>query len=351
MDVEEIKRRVAICDLIESCGLTVVGNGRMLRTKEHDSLCIWPAKNDWCWYSQPSISRPGKAAGGSVIDWVMFWEHCDERTAIRMLEQRAELSPFRILTAAAPVRPPDPLPADLHLRCHAALTPADRAWHYDRGFADDDIAAYQFGVYQHQTYGRCYTIPIIEGGALANLRLRLAAPANPKDKYRPYDIGRGTHLFNRDIIAAAPGLVIVAGEYKAALLTRHGVPTISSTGGCGTWQDAWTPLVAGKPLWLAFDPGEERAAERLADLLGGDTRVVHLPKKPDDLVSAQGIAALRYFLQQARPLGVWRKTVSIPVSAALACALAPSPRTQQPTPSVRVPWRKQLLAAPAGGIA
>ena len=342
MDVDEIKRRVAITTLIESCGLTLTGRGNMLRTKEHDSLCIWPRKNDFYWWRE--------AVGGSVIDWVMHWERVTFKRAVEMLEHQAELSPFRTLPPPTPAAPPPPLPADLHLRCHAALTIDDRAWHYDRGFSDDDIDAYHFGVYQHSAYGKCYTLPIVEDGALVNLRLRLALPVNPKDKYRPYDSGRGTHLFNRDLIADAPGLVIVAGEYKAALLARRGIPTISSTGGCGTWHPEWTPLVAGKPLWLAFDPGEERAAERLADLLGGETRIVHLPVKPDDLVAAQGVEALRYFLRQARPLGAWRTTASVPVSSALGCALAPSSAASpRHMPSVRVPWRKQLLAAPAGG--
>jgi hypothetical protein len=76
---------------------------------------------------------------------------------------------------------------------------------------------------------------------------------------------------------------------------------------------------------------------------------VHLPIKPDDLVAAQGIAALRYFLRQARPLSAWKTTASVPVPAALGCALAPSDAQRAPAVTVRVPWRKQLLAAPAGG--
>lgn len=87
-DLERIKTRIPIAELIAKSGLTVTGRGHTLTTVEHDSLKIFVNNNSWTWYSQDG--RKGKALGGSTIDWIMHVERCDKKEAIRKLEEILE---------------------------------------------------------------------------------------------------------------------------------------------------------------------------------------------------------------------------------------------------------------------
>ena len=60
-DVEVIKARVSIVDLVTAAGLTVTGGGRIRSTAEHDSLKLWTETNTWRWFSRD--------VGGDVFDW------------------------------------------------------------------------------------------------------------------------------------------------------------------------------------------------------------------------------------------------------------------------------------------
>ena len=84
-DLERIKTRIPIAELIAKSGLTVTGRGHTLTTVEHDSLKIFVNNNSWTWYSRDG--RKGKALGGSTIDWIMHVERCDKNEAIRKLEE------------------------------------------------------------------------------------------------------------------------------------------------------------------------------------------------------------------------------------------------------------------------
>lgn len=60
-DVERIKERVSILDLVAAAGLTVTGSGRIRSTAEHDSLKLWTETNTWRWFS--------RGEGGDQFDW------------------------------------------------------------------------------------------------------------------------------------------------------------------------------------------------------------------------------------------------------------------------------------------
>lgn len=60
-DVERIKERVSILDLVAAAGLTVTGSGRIRSTAEHDSLKLWTETNTWRWFS--------RSEGGDQFDW------------------------------------------------------------------------------------------------------------------------------------------------------------------------------------------------------------------------------------------------------------------------------------------
>ena len=84
--IAAIKERIKIEELI-GASFQVVGRGRVLTTKEHDSLKIWPADGRWWWFSQNT--------GGDVLDWYRQVHRCDLAAAIEHLARAAgiELRP------------------------------------------------------------------------------------------------------------------------------------------------------------------------------------------------------------------------------------------------------------------
>ena len=78
--IEEIKSRIKIESLIAE-SLTVVGHGRTLTTREHDSLKIFTQNGTWHQFSS--------AEGGDIFDWYQRANKCDFRTALEELAQKA----------------------------------------------------------------------------------------------------------------------------------------------------------------------------------------------------------------------------------------------------------------------
>lgn len=82
--VAAIKERVRIEALVGE-EFEVVGRGRVLTTKQHDSLKLFTDTNTWYWFSQ--------GRGGDVFDWWMASRRCDFRQALDDLERRAGVEP------------------------------------------------------------------------------------------------------------------------------------------------------------------------------------------------------------------------------------------------------------------
>lgn len=331
----EALRQLDIVEVVAASGLTVIKVGANWSTREHDSLMLWPQTHSWYWFS--------RGVGGGVIDWVKYVQHCEFTEACEYL-QRKQL-PQVPRPVLAPDKPPAPLPQDLHLKMHAALQDADLTWWLGKGVGLDAIDRFKNGVYQHSVYGRCYTIPIIEDGVLINIRMRLAEPEKPGDKYRPFDHGRGTALFNSAVLTEkVHGIIVTAGEIKAEVLSQFDLPAVSPTGGCSNWRPEWTPrLQYCKLVYIAFDPKEEASAAKLADQIGERSRIVTLPDKPDDFVLAYGADALRYHLKHALPLAKWRSAQSVVVPEKVAQALYAGAAPLTDASRHDVPWRGQLL--------
>ncbi len=150
-----------------------------------------------------------------------------------------------------------------------------------------------------------YTIPIVNGGQLRNIRHRLAG-ANNGDKYRPHMAGLPPTLFNADAIGM-PGehLLIVEGEKKAIVLDRHGFTKTIGIMGKSSWQPGWAKYICPEKnpqILIALDPDATAEADILAAQFGPRGRVVELPVKADDFFTIYGgtAAQFREFLRLAR---------------------------------------------------
>lgn len=296
LDADALKSQIRIEDVIEATGVRLGGHGRYLRAEEHDSLVVDTRAGYYNWNSR------GEA--GDVFTWLQ------QRLGLSFLEAKAALERGDYGRASLPTsaRAPQPVPAlppDLHLRYYRNLDDAARAWWYAQGINDAAMSRFFLGVCDYHPLYRqtTYTIPVIEAGRLLNIRHRLTAAQNPKDKYRPEMAGLPAALFNADILTPdLGGVVIVAGEKKVIVLWQHGIPAVSSTAGCGHWPSEYTTrLQFCQKVYIAFDPGETSAAWKVAEQIGERAFVANLPDKPDDYITAAGAQAFRNALRAAEP--------------------------------------------------
>ena len=192
-----------------------------------------------------------------------------------------------------------------HLRYHDRLNQKALSYWLEEGIARDTVNQYLLGY-----CGRCptdmkgrasYTIPVINGGKLKNIRHRLAG-ANG-DKYRPHMAGLGTQLFNADKLKGRSKILIVEGEKKSIVLDQFGFDAVAI---CGKRQfrKEWLPLFDGKEVTVALDPDAQDSAYRLAGIFERG-KVASLPVKIDDMLVKYFATTedLTNFLRLARPVG------------------------------------------------
>lgn len=170
-------------------------------------------------------------------------------------------------------------------------TPAAREWWHGEGIDNESITRYNLGYCPRcptDYDGRAsYTIPVVNGGQLLNIRHRIKG-ANGGDKYRPHMAGLSVALFNLDLINEWPDPVVVEGEKKSIVLAQYGIPN------CGimsqrSFKRSWlNEFKAAKVVYVALDPDAIESAFRLAKLFDGRGRVVNLPVKADEFFYKHG---------------------------------------------------------------
>lgn len=167
----------------------------------------------------------------------------------------------------------------------------DEAWLYwnQQGMLLETITRYQLGYCQRcptDYEGRpSYTIPVINGGKLRNIRHRLIGASNG-DKYRPHLAGLPPTLFNADYITQpqGPEILIVEGEKKSIIAAQLGFPNVGIMGKSG-FKPEWSQYFAQfARVNIALDPDAIDEAVTIARLFERRGRVVSLPDKLDDLV-------------------------------------------------------------------
>lgn len=131
-------------------------------------------------------------------------------------------------------------PPDRVMFWHASLMPEHRRYWHSRGLSDETIDKFRLG-----WDGDRLTIPVCYRGLCYGIKKRAWGDAQPK-----YTMAKGSHvgLFNADILTILHGgdipLFIVEGEVEAMLLDQLGYPSISSTGGAGTFKPHWATFLA-----------------------------------------------------------------------------------------------------------
>lgn len=202
----------------------------------------------------------------------------DAIEALRGLEAGAEAraTPRPVQVARIPDQ-------DLGRRLHQALTDEAVAYYVlERGLTLDSIARYQLGwgaLYPGGPEG--YTIPIYRDGKLRQVKQRL--PHAERDKYRSI-AGCGTHLYLGDDLAYQDRVILVEGEFDAIVLRQHGYLAATSTGGAGTFDEAWVRLLTGSTVYACFDrdAGGDTGFDLVRRYRKGRLKRIVLPPKVKD---------------------------------------------------------------------
>ena len=194
-----------------------------------------------------------------------------------------------------------------HVSYHASLNDKTRAYWNSEGINDASIDQYLLGYCLSCPTAPgipSYTIPIINGGKLENIRHRLTRESG--GKYRPHMAGLGNQLFNADYLedASAESIIITEGEKKSIVLAQNCFPNVGIVGK-RAFKSEWLRRFDRFPLvYVALDPDAMDSAFRLGAMFNGRGRVVQLPVKPDDMFARHGATAGDFaaFLRYAKPV-------------------------------------------------
>jgi len=196
---------------------------------------------------------------------------------------------------------------DLAQQYHDRMNGQRRFWH-EKGLADATIDAHMLGYSaQCPTYRESpsWTIPVFFRGKLLNIRHRLASPPTPGDKYRPERAGLPAVMFNADMLTNPQEFVVlVEGEIKAMVLSQAGFPAVGIPG-ASIFPDRWVQWFGKqKRVYVALDPGAERCAAEITQMIGARARLCSFPVKPDDFLVLYGgtLAQMKEYLQMGRKI-------------------------------------------------
>lgn len=120
-----------------------------------------------------------------------------------------------------------------------------------------------------------------ESGHQLFIKSRNLSGGDPK-----YKNSAGSHatLFNLHAVKDSPNIVLCEGEIDCIRLIQGGIPSVSSTGGAGTFLPEWAKYFEGKNVWIIFDndtAGREGTRKVLTHI--PQARVVSLPEGVKDV--------------------------------------------------------------------
>uniref|UniRef100_A0A6M3J468 DNA primase n=1 Tax=viral metagenome TaxID=1070528 RepID=A0A6M3J468_9ZZZZ len=253
-----------------------------------DRWHLWLQGNYWC--------RPGTGHCGRS-GWLDELDGARQLTKEEMLElrlaaiERKQEEQDRRLSVLEQMHA-----CEDHLLYHRNLETNAVAVDYwlNEGMNPQTIHDYKLGYCLSCPTARChasYTIPVMAGGKLFNIRHRIAHPTDG-GKYRPHLPGLPAMLFNYDDLARKddPRVIISEGEKKAMVIHQQTNIPVVATMGMQSFKPEWARKFPPRfrTVYVAYDPDALERAAAVAQLFEERGRVVDLPMKADDMFVRYG---------------------------------------------------------------
>jgi DNA-binding transcriptional ArsR family regulator/MoxR-like ATPase len=284
IDAEEIKSRINLVDVVQqTVQLTRAGSEWAGRCPFHDDRSASLSVSDKLFHCHAA----GCGKSGDIFTWIQERDRVDFQEALRRLASTPTFAPLpqpgngKVKHDKAADKQKT-LPMGIAEQYHKDLTAAHREYFHRRGIGDETIDHFKLG-----WDGQRYTIPVIAGGVLYNVRRR-RDDTNRKDTESKFKNTPGygaARVYNQDALAGAQTVVIAEGEFDAMVLIERGWTSVCSTAGAGTFKAEWAPLFDScQTVYVCYDndlAGRSGAA-KVAALFGERARVVTLPEEVGD---------------------------------------------------------------------
>lgn len=214
---------------------TIVGSGKWLRTREHDSLVIDAERQIFFWNS--------KGISGDALFWCTHILGMDYKDAKNYIDYSKDISLYQIADNGKETLP-TLYPALVDIFFERGKKHREY-WYNVRGYTDQTINRFKLGY-----TGKWYTIPIYVKGAFKNFQIRLEEPKTIRYWYKHI----GPHPFNFSILPTTTWAVLTEGPVDAIMLRQNDVPAVSQTGGSGHWDGRWVSDFSHiKYLYICYD--------------------------------------------------------------------------------------------------
>lgn len=148
-----------------------------------------------------------------------------------------------------------------------------------RGITRETVVRFKLG---HD--GQRFYIPVRNTeGQCVNIRRYNPDSRQAKSKMISWRQGFGSaRLFPLDQLTNENPVYLFEGEMDCLLAQQEGLNALTTTGGAGTWRDAWCPLLEGREVIVCYDadePGRIGASHVAAKLSGiaRSCRIVSIP--------------------------------------------------------------------------
>lgn len=207
----------------------------------------------------------GCRSSGDIYSFLMKKLNITFPEALQWLRERVgTIEPVKVSIKTSTI--PVPVIPEIVEMYHGMLRDKHRAYYHSRLINDATISRELLG-----WSGTAMTIPVWEGRPQESECLGVRYRNTGRNGPRYYGL-RGSNvpqLYNSWVLHNEPGAFVVFGEFDALLATQRGLPTVSPTNGCASWDASWDCHFDGKEgIILIPDFGEERFAHKLAEHLG-----------------------------------------------------------------------------------
>jgi DNA primase len=239
-------------DLI-SRDFSIEGNGRWLRTREHNSLVIDSEEQMFYWNSQGIF--------GNIYIWltkIKGYSNDQAKEYLRNLEKYQDTF-VSVLNGKKEEVLVYPKLVDIFYENGKRNS---REYWYKRGISDQSIDMFRLGYFEGW-----YMVPIFMDGTFKNFQMRREDPKRILPWYRSL----GPLLFNSEILKLVDRVYITEGPLDCITMVEHGFPAVSHNAGSEYFSTDWFKyFIRQKEIFVLYDNDSagEKGVEKVVKVLG-----------------------------------------------------------------------------------